>query len=102
MPHGTHVHGTHSHGGHTTTHAAESSGELPVDERHDHDGDRDVAAVDLGAGSAKLPVFLVRDTLEFLASPSRGETLSGDLTLPPLARGLHWRPPLRGPPRLSV
>lgn len=102
VPHGMHVHGVaHRHAGIDTDNDA-SVGEGLVEGHHDHDGDRDVAAVELGTGSAKLPLFLPTDALEFLASPPRGDLIARDPGPPSIARGLRWRPPLRGPPRLSV
>lgn len=102
VPHGTHVHGiAHRHDG-VAAHT-DDTGSHDIDgDRHDHDGDRDVAAVELGTGAAKLPVFLVGDALELVANPPGAVTVRGDATTRPSARGIRWRPPLRGPPRLSV
>lgn len=102
VPHGTHVHGVaHRHGA-GAAHADDAADHDATGDHHDHDGDRDVAAVDLGTGAAKLPVFLVGDALEVVASAPGASAARADATTQPPKRHIRERPPLRGPPRLSV
>jgi hypothetical protein len=66
----------------------------------DHDGDVDVQVVDYGIGTSKVMFvpFAVALTL-FLLAFSRGQLRFDRKAQIPISRRLHWRPPLRAPPR---
>ncbi len=66
----------------------------------DHDGEKDVSAVTLGAPGAKLPLFLVATALSLFALLLAAPRVAlPPVLLPPLPRRARWRPPLRAPPR---
>jgi len=66
----------------------------------DHEGDRDVSVVELKAGGAKLPVFLIWLGPALHLLPRVGDRISTLFLVPRLnIRRARWRPPSRAPPR---
>jgi hypothetical protein len=97
-PQGTHLHGAAAHrDGHDGTHHSHHGDSTAPSQ--DHDGDRDVAGVELGSGVSKVLIFIVwlAAGLVILLAPGRRIFPHFD---PPLLYGrrVRWRPPMRGPP----
>jgi len=102
-PQGTHVHGegTHSHGDEADIHDAAIHGHEHGGDQ-DHDGDKDVSIVKLGAGGSKLLILHAWLGLSRLIPLTLGEKLSPYSAAPRfIGRHERWRPPLRAPPHLS-
>ena len=97
IPESTHVHGSalaaHDH----AVERDHTDHEHPA--RPDHEGNRDVSIVELGAGASKLLIFLawVGICFAIVFFPVRS-VLTGTVVVPPRSRRGRWRPPLRAPP----
>jgi hypothetical protein len=102
VPEGTHVHRTavHPHDGAPVDHAHELAHDHPGDP--DHEGDRDVSVIELGAGASKLLIFFAWLGLGLVIVSRAGSKIRIPAVVPPpKTRRDRWRPPLRAPPLFS-
>jgi hypothetical protein len=102
IPEGTHVHGmaVHAHDGTAPSLGGESEYVELLDP--DHQDDRDVSVVELGAGASKLLIFLICFSALLVIIPRLGGRIRVCSVAPAFkTRRGRWRPPLRGPPLFS-
>ena len=103
IPQGTHVHSQILRGHSGAAHAdpASAHGHSHGGD-HPHDGDKDVAIVELSTASSKAVIVPVWMGLSLLVALPPGEKLSPHATVPrSVDRHARWRPPQRAPPRLA-
>lgn len=105
VPVGTHVHRTDIR---TGVNAGIALAEAANHDHHpgdpDHDGDRDVSVIELGAVVSKLPIFFFAFVAPGLVViPRLGLRIRMPALTPrPRPRYERWRPPLRAPPIFSL
>jgi len=100
-PQRTHVHsvGPHNHGD-----VARVDDETIHSHERDptHDGDKDVSINEHSSATSKLVILSAWLSLDLLMPVTPGEKITPYTVVPrPVGRHTRWRPPLRGPPRLS-
>lgn len=100
---GTHVHGTavQARDRALADHADDMGHDHHIGDQ-DHEGDRDVSVVELGAGTAKILIFFAWLGLGLVIVLRRaGSVRIGAVVPRPKTRRDRWRPLLRAPPLSS-